>query len=79
MGGVIGIALAYILSAAIGTLPLLGPGFEDFSGRRDIHLYISPSAAILSTAILVIVGVLSGIVPALRASRLEPVEALRYE
>jgi len=79
MGGVIGIALAYILSAAIGTLPLLGPGFEDFSGRRDIHLYISPSTAILSTAILVIVGVLSGIVPALRASRLEPVEALRYE
>lgn len=79
MGGVMGIALSYALSAAIGTLPLLGPGFEDTSGKRDIHLYISPITVAISTGILVLVGVLSGLVPALRASHLDPVEALRYE
>ncbi len=79
MGGVIGIALSCALSAAIGTLPLMGPGFEDTSGKRDIHLTISFATLALSTGILILVGVLSGLVPALRASRLDPVEALRYE
>jgi putative ABC transport system permease protein len=79
VGGVIGIALSYALSAAIGTIPLMGPGFEDTSGKRDIHLAISFGTVALSTGILILVGVLSGLVPALRASRLNPVEALRYE
>jgi len=79
IGGAIGIALSYALSAAVGTLPLLGPLYEDTSGKGDIHLAISLGTVLLSTAILVVVGVLSGIVPAVRASHLDPVTALRYE
>jgi len=79
IGGAIGIALSYVLSLTIGTLPLMGPGFEDASGKRDIHLYISLTTVLLSTAILVLVGLISGLLPALRASNLNPVEALRYE
>ena len=74
-----GVVLAYLLGMAIGTIPFLGPVYEDTSGRVDIHMHVSLMVAAVAAALLCFIGVLAGLAPAERAARLDPVEALRYE
>jgi putative ABC transport system permease protein len=78
-GGSVGVLLSIVIGQAIGTLPFLGPAYEDTSGAVDIHMHVSCEILAASVSVLVIVGVLSGLIPAMRAARLDPVEALRYE
>jgi putative ABC transport system permease protein len=78
IGGVLGVILAYVVALSVGRLTLYS-AFAKNGEAGDIRLIIAPGTLIASTLILAAVGLISGMVPALRASRMDPIEALRHE
>jgi len=78
LGGILGIVLAYVISLSVGTLTFYS-ALAKHGEAGDIRLIISPTSVLVSTIILAVVGLVSGMIPAIRASRLDPIEALRYE
>ena len=79
VGGVIGMGVAIFLTWVIPPMPLYGDLYKTTNHEGDIFLHASATVMMVSFAILSLVGIVSGFFPALKAARMDPVEALHYE
>jgi len=70
VGGAIGMVIGWLLSMSVSLID---------TGGTMLKAVITPDIIILAISVSVIIGITSGIYPAIRASRLNPIDALHYD
>jgi putative ABC transport system permease protein len=70
VGGAMGIAVGFGIAYAVAQIPVQG---------QYLDTVVSVSSVMLSFGVAALVGLFFGFFPAMRAARLHPIDALRYE
>jgi putative ABC transport system permease protein len=78
-GGAAGVVVSWVLVRIFSPQPFLSELLDDATRSADIYLNLSVDLLMTCAGILMFVGLVSSLLPAIRASRLDPIEALRYE
>jgi putative ABC transport system permease protein len=77
--GLAGMVVAIVVTYLVPPMPLFSAMYKTANHDGDIILRASGGTMIVSFMILAVVGIVSGLLPAMRAAKMDPVTALRHE